>query len=734
MRKIILNLWFKVRFFIYSQPFHEGLKITIAVLLPLLIFGLMGQLHYGVSIAIGCILASTPDLVGPYRERRKSMLLTAILIFFISMLTRILPFSDVFLGLFISIFTFACCMLTAYGIRAMGIGAACLFALFFNLTLAHEDSHPIVEALLISAGAIWYMLFVLSIRSVKPYRISQQVLGDCAYKIANLLRIKSDFFNPDKAIGQTHKRVIQANVVLSQRQEDVRAILFSSATDRQYSSHKYRQLTFIFVNVMDLFERINASHHDYYQVREKFGHTQAYRMIPDLLVSCAEELEHLATSITVLKAPKNEIQFSGKWDKAYAVITALEKQEEGSAIVLKKMLINIRYVMAKIREIHSILSKSEEIQDQSELLAHKERFFKQPQFSWPQLQAHLNLSSPIFRHALRVSIVMLIAFIITKALPIVFPEYIALTKHSFWLYITIIVILRPGFSLSKQRSFDRLKGSLLGGGLGLLSILLITNQVVLLILMFVYILLTFSLIRTKYMYGALFLTAFFLIGYFFFTGVDDYGFLLLQERILDTIIGCLLSYLSFYVILPTWESNSIKGYLNNAVKSNIHFLNLIFNKFAGIELGIADYKLGRKDVYLSLAELNALHERILSEPSQRRPFTKELNDFSVYTHLLVSYAMAFVNILEQNPMAKPNDLNLHRMNAIISNLFNTSQLFDSAHAESMKELPHYQQAIVSEVGDTGLIQEQLDLMLHVVQQLYRCSLDIKLLANRTQRK
>lgn len=145
---------------------------------------------------------------------------------------------------------------------------------------------------------------------------------------------------------------------------------------------------------------------------------------------------------------------------------------------------------------------------------------------------------------------MLIAFVITKALPIFFPDYIALTSHSFWIYITIIVILRPGFSVSKQRSIDRLKGSFLGGMLGLLSIFLITNSYILLGLMLVYMLLTFTFLRSKYVYGSFFLTAFFLIAYYFFTGVDDFGILLLKERLLDTLIGCVLCFYPFTLFFP----------------------------------------------------------------------------------------------------------------------------------------------------------------------------------------
>lgn len=731
MRDRLEIVWQKARFFINSQPFHEGLKITVAVLIPVVVFACFGHLHNGVTLGIGSIIASTPDLVGPYRERRQSLFINVAVIFAMSMLTRILPFSDVFLGLFIAFFSFAACMLTVFGIRAMGIGASCLLALFFSLTLTHESSHPITEALLMTGGAVWYMIFVLAVRYMRPYRVSQQVLAECAYKIGTLLRIKACFFDVHTAIAKTHKRVIQINVILNQRQENVREVLFSAATEKQFASYQYKQLTFIFATLMELFERINASHHDYYQIREKYGDTKVYQVIPELLISCAQELERLTTPISLLKPPKTAIQFTGQWDKAYAEVIALESQERGTTIVLKKILVNIRYVMQKIREVHRILSKSEEVHDHSELLAHKERFFKQRTFSWPALQAHLNLKSPIFRHSLRVAIVMLVAFVITKTLPVFFPEYIALTKHSFWIYITIIVILRPGFSLSKQRSIDRLKGSFLGGMLGLSSIFLITNIYVLLGLMLVYMLLTFTFLRSKYVYGSFFLTAFFLIAYYFFTGVDDFGVLLLKERLLDTVIGCVLSFLSFHFIFPTWESDSVKTYLKNVIQANVHFLSVSFRKLSGDKVDIADYKLARKEIYLSLAELNALNERILNEPIFQRPFTKELNDFSIFTHQLISYAMAFTNMLDHSSGLVFHEEHERLMNKILSKLKKTYTLFATDSLEILALKTAVSKVHISDQSDELLIREQLELMDGLVDKLYHNSLDISLLAKRS---
>jgi uncharacterized membrane protein YccC len=285
--------------------------------------------------------------------------------------------------------------------------------------------------------------------------------------------------------------------------------------------------------------------------------------------------------------------------------------------------------------------------------------------------------------------------------------------------------------VSKQRSIDRLKGSFLGGILGLVSIFFITNVYVLLGIMLIYMLLTFTFLRNKYVYGTFFLTAFFLIAYYFFTGVNDFGVLLLKERLLDTIIGCVLSFLSFHLILPTWESDSVKNYLKNVIQANIHFLSVCFHKMSGDQIDIADYKLARKEIYLTLAELNALNERILNEPQYQRPFTKELNDFSIFSHQLISYAMALTTKLDHSSDFIYHDEHQRLMNMILSKLKKSYTLFaaDTIDIKTLKT-PGVKMDVVDH-RDATLIREQLELMLGLVDKLNHTSLDISLLAKRS---
>ena len=81
---------------------------------------------------------------------------------------------------------------------------------------------------------------------------------------------------------------------------------------------------------------------------------------------------------------------------------------------------------------------------------------------------NLTLKSSVFRHSLRMMITCGAGYIISKFLPN--------GHHSYWLLLTIIVILKPGFSLTKQRNFERFTGTITGGLIGLLLLAFIHDR------------------------------------------------------------------------------------------------------------------------------------------------------------------------------------------------------------------------------------------------------------------
>lgn len=637
-----MNTFESIKHFLKSPPFQEGLKTTIAIIIPIIIGIITNQLHYSIPVAIGAIIASIPDGLGAYPERKKTLFIIISAVLLLSFISQITYGHPIIQGLLLPILSFVCCMLALYGTRALGLGSALLLIFFFNISLSKEGLPALFSIVLLTTGALWYMFFILVVYRLGPHKVSQQALGECCRKVGELMMLKAGFFDRAIAIELQHKAMIQANISLVQSQQEVRELLFSQGQISTIGNEKSRQLNFIFLHVMDLFERINATHYDYHAIREKYGDTESFHKIFELVTACGRSIQQLSLPIKSLKTVPLSTELSQQWKAAHDAVLALEARGQ-SPTAFYKILSNLEFVISKIQEIKKILTLHADFEDQTDHLRDKEQFFLANTFTWQQFKSHLTLKSAIFRHAIRVSIVMFVAFLIIYLMPLLFPEYIALTEHTFWIYITILVILRPGFSVSKQRSIDRIKGTLIGGLIALLSIYFIKNDVILLMEMLLFMLLAFSFLRHKYLYGSLFLTACFLIAYYYLLGSKDFGMLLFKERVLDTLIGCGLSFISFYFILPIWESNSLKRYMQQTLDANRKFLELVLGKVEGASLDLTTYKLVRMDVYIKQANINSLYDRILQEPKSKRPFIKELTQFLLQSHLMSSYTIALSN-------------------------------------------------------------------------------------------
>src|SRR5690606_8252215 len=130
---------------------------------------------------------------------------------------------------------------------------------------------------------------------------------------------------------------------------------------------------------------------------------------------------------------------------------------------------------------------------------------------WSQFRNNLTLKSDFFRHAMRLSIVMTIGYLIANIF-----EF---GNHSYWILLTIGVILKPGFSLSKKRVFQRLTGTFIGGIGGVIIIILIQDPTARFFILLLLMVLSFSLIRKNYILSVIFMTPYLLI-LFAFLGVD----------------------------------------------------------------------------------------------------------------------------------------------------------------------------------------------------------------------
>jgi len=643
-----IKIHFKdIKSFFYSQYFSDGLRITIGVLMPSLIMAQLGHFAMGISLSLGALAVSVVDTPGPLVHKRNGMAICSLCIFITAVTTGFARLNIYTLGLEITIFSFLFSMFTVYGNRAQTIGTGSLLVMILMMDQAVKPADVVNYSLIILAGGIWYMLFSMVFFGIRPYRAAQQALGENISDIAQFLRIKAAFYEPDTDIDKNYKKLVFQQIQVSQHQDAVREILFKSRVLVRESTSASRILVLTFVDLVDMFENIMATHYDYADMRTRFKGSGILEDVAKILYHMANEVENVAFIVLSNTKYKHPVDFMPELEQLKQKIDAFDLSEgETSNLVLKKILVNLRDMNSKIISIYNYYHS-----DSARLLFENRRKIEYTKFVTQQDYAphifidNLSFGSAAFKHALRVSVVCLVGFIAAKT--------ISQGHHSYWILLTIIVILKPGFSLSKQRNYQRLIGTICGGIIGISLLIFVHDKTAQFILLVFFMLGCYSFQRLNYVVSVLLMTPYILI-LFSFLGVNH----IVEERITDTIIGSVIAFIASYLIFPSWESELIKQNLREVIYANANYLAKIAESVSGKIIGTTEYKLARKDVFLKSGNLSAAFERMTSEPKSKQRNVKEVHKFVVLNHILSSYIATVASEFIGKSMEEPRpDIN-----------------------------------------------------------------------------
>ncbi|HVW12232.1 MAG TPA: FUSC family membrane protein [Mucilaginibacter sp.] len=614
----------ELRGFFYSQYFSDGIRTTLGILLPALVLSFLGKFDQGVLISVGALCVSVVDTPGPVIYKRNAMAVCCLCIFLTALATGFARLNVYTLGAAIAILTFVFSMLAVYGTRAAAIGTGSLLMMILMI----ENSSPAGEvfrySLIVTAGGVWYLLFSILFFTLRPYRAAQQALGESIMDIVKFLKVKADFYQADTDIDENYSKLVSQQIQVSQHQDAVREQLFKSRVMVRESTNAGRVLVLIFIDLVDLYEQILATHYDYGQLRNKFGASGILTEISELLYKMAQELENTGFAVLSNRRRHDVHDFIPELEQ---LKIRIDTEAEAGNLVLKKILINLRDLAENIRHISNYYnSKSSKVLTRASPDVEYSKFVTHQDYAPQVYLDNLSFSSASFRHAVRVSLACIIGFVISR----LFVH----GHHSYWVLLTIVVILKPGFSLSRQRNYQRLIGTICGGLVGVSLLLLIHNKDVLFIVLIVLMIATYSFIRLNYVVAVIFTTPYVLI-LFKFLGVGQLS--LVEERVIDTIIGSAIAFAAIYLILPRWEFEDIKEHVAKLIYANTNYLAKIAETLAGKPVDEVDYKLARKDVYVKSGNVSAMFERMATEPKSKQRKLKELHRFIVLSHILSSY-------------------------------------------------------------------------------------------------
>ncbi|HVS95691.1 MAG TPA: FUSC family membrane protein [Puia sp.] len=632
--------------FINSHYFNGAVRITVGITLPAILLGYLHNLAAGISISIGAMCVGNTDNPGPIHHRRNGMVACIFSIFLVTLLMGLASSSDWLTGLLVLSFCFVFSFIGIYGTRASSIGINALLVMVLNVARPRSGTESLVTALYVLSGGVWYTLLSLMLYSFRPYKLVQQALGDCMGATADYLRAKASFYGDNTDYEDAYRRLLESQVTVHQKQDLVRELIFKSRNVVRESTNIGRVLMMMFLDTIDLFERIMTSQQDYRELHHFFDGTGLMREFRGLILGLAAELDDIGVAVMSGKASVETPGLAARLQSLRERVDAFGRErrtgKNADAFAgLHQILDSIEDLAGRLHTLHGYTTYDRKLAKTFDREVDPDAFVVHQQVDRRLIGENLTIGSNIFRHSLRVSIATIAGYIISRLLPV---------GHGYWIMLTAIVILKPAYSLTRKRNFQRLAGTLAGALVGLLLLYFIGDRNVLFVLMILFMVAAYTFLRIDYLVFVILMTPYVLLLFHLLYPVDFRT--ILTDRVIDTLVGSGIAFLANLLIVPSWEHERIIDFMTAAVRANIAYFKDVTAPFTGRPVTVQQYKLSRKNAFVALANLSDALSRMLSEPRSRQKSVPEMHQFVVANHMLTSHVATLAYYSESSPAAE----------------------------------------------------------------------------------
>lgn len=612
--------------FFSTHSFYEGVRITVGIMVPVLVAARYDEIGWGLAMALGALCVSITDNAGPLHHRINGMGAALGFILVTSLITGFaLPYTWL-LMILLGVFAFFFSWIGVFGNRAASIGTSVLVAITLQLTESPLGVWG--NALLTAAGGIWYFLLSMALYRIRPYKLAQQVLGECITGTADFLELKAGFYFPDADNDKLYNELLKVQAEVHNKQELAREILFKTRSIVKESTHTGRVLVMAFLDAIDLFETILTSEQDYEKLQEHLSHTGILPHIGNLLKALSQYLKETGVAMqegkTMTKKEDLQLWFAGV-EENYATIRHGHMNAGNAEYFsgLRHILDGIADLLTKIDRLTIYTTYDRKLKNNRKV--DYQRFVEPSYINGSILIDNISFQSNIFRYSLRMAVTIMLGYALSLYLPL---------GHSYWILLTIVVILKPAFALTRQRNNERLLGTLAGGIAGVLVLISTQKTGLLLFILITCMIGAFSLMRIRYWISVALLTLYVLVAMYLLNPGDYTP--LFTDRLLDTFIGSLIAISFSRIIPPIWERDQLKPLLVKAIETNREYFGYIAEAFWGKPVSVTQYKWYRKETYVALANLSEAFQRMLNEPKSRQQAGEFLHPLIVTCHVLAS--------------------------------------------------------------------------------------------------
>ena len=638
----------KIRNFADSTNFSNALKVTLAAIIPVFVCSYFNVFEMGFTLALGALMTYPGDIPSNLKHKVKGLLVTALIVsgsnLAINLVHPVLWLQYPVLAVLV----FFLAMIAVYGQRANMVSFSGLIAISLAFAHIHTGAEMFQYAGLLLGGGIFYLLVSLLFDLARPHHYVTVQISECMRLTSKYMKLRGDLWNIRTDRSKIIEKQLHLQVELNVIHENLREILIRNRSNSG-SSNQNRKMLLVFISLVEILELALSTSFDHSKLQHKFeAHPKVLKTYQNLAYNLAATLRRIHKSIdnhsTYLSrhSLREDLEALENVIASYQIELGSHDASEG-VLMLTNMMHYAEKQIEKIKIIERTFSSGVDLKEIREKDRDLEKLLAPQYYPISTLTQNLSFSSAHFRHSLRLTLTVMIGFVLGN---------LFIFQNAYWILLTIIVILRPGYGLTKQRSWHRIIGTVAGGVIGFGLLKIIDNHVLIGSLAVFSMLMGYSFTQINYKVGATFVTVYVVLIYGLLVPNNSQ---IVEYRILDTLVGAALAFAANYFLWPSWEFVSAPLYLRKSIEANRDYLkeiSLFYNRKGEVT---PSYRLSRKNAFVEIGNLMASFQRMTQEPLSKQKQLPQLYKLVELNHTLLSASASLGTYIQTHHTTKASE-------------------------------------------------------------------------------
>ena len=590
-----------------------GLGVVAVALVSSAIFGFAA----GQPATLGAIAASISDLPAPWREKAKTLGFGFALALLSTVAIQLaLPWPVAALVM-IGLISFVGGLVTGLGRWAVAVGMQAVIPMVFILGFPRETFPAAVRIeLLLAGGGVAYIAFALLATVFTDASARRLVTSESIREFSMYMRAVAGVFDPDQELAAAYGATIRQQSMLSEQLQSARSVLLERPGEK---GERMRLAASIGI-LLDALDALVAAQCDVDLIRQTPEAATVLARIGDALRVGSFDLEHLSLELLTtgrpILPPDHQIAIDAlKREAARAEAEAMAPKARAALVATTWRLV---LSLSHIRRLERALSDDETARasiGDVNLAA----FIPKRRYAPSALAPHLSLESPVLRFSVRLALAMMAGAVVAQSL--------GDERHGNWVLLTIAVVMRAGYGLTKQRRDDRVIGTLIGCVVAAGSVAYLPAGA-LVAVQGLAVAVTHSFARLNYRVASSGASVTALVSLHL---VQPWVSAPILVRLADTLIGAAIAHL-FNYLWPRWESSEAPRLASRLQAQLAAFAAAALRA----DVSDHDYRLARKNVIEAIAALSDSAGRMSSEPMAARKGLDEMANLLIAAYSLVA--------------------------------------------------------------------------------------------------